>query len=495
MELTERLEAKLTRDGDGHHLWTASVNTHGVPVIKVSGKLKSVRRLAVELGSGQKLPDTARVLPCLESPMCVRAEHLRVEGTSVQSPARSRARKGSGAISEIRPGVFKLSVVAGRHADGTVRRGFRTIHGSRSDASRALAEFVADVGDGSKLPRAETRNLTVDGLLELYIHSCSEASDENPKVWEHSTRVRYEGIRSNWIKPAIGHIRAQQLGEEDLDRCFAKMRRLGASRSHMNQVRSLLSGAFKWARRSKLVSRNPVLGYELPKSSYVQREVVPPEIDELVGLLKGAIEKAPEIAPVLSLAATTGMRRGELSGLKRSKVDFAEGRLFVDWAVNDAGGVVVEKGTKTHETRWVSLDPETVDLLAAHFAEMDHRAGQAGATVGSDAYVFSLEIDCSKPMRPEFMTRRTRQLRRSLDLTDAPFDATILALRKFTSSELTDAGFSPSLVSGRQGHTVDVMLKHYAKARRSADRKAADHLGSRVHGKRLTPTSGAAALD
>lgn len=45
-----------------------------------------------------------------------------------------------------------------------------------------------------------------------------------------------------------------------------------------------------------------------------------------------------------------------------------------------------------------------------------------------------------------------------------------------------DAGFNPSLVSGRQGHTVQVVLQHYSKARRSADRAAAEHLGRRVHG-------------
>lgn len=103
-----------------------------------------------------------------------------------------------------------------------------------------------------------------------------------------------------------------------------------------------------------------------------------------------------------------------------------------------------------------------------------------------DAFVFSLEADCSKPMRPDHMTRRTAQLRKDrVSPTGGSFDATILALRKFTRTELMDAGFNPSLVSGRQGHTVLVMLQHYSKARRSADRAAAEHLGRRVHGTRV----------
>ena len=61
------------------------------------------------------------------------------------------------------------------------------------------------------------------------------------------------------------------------------------------------------------------------------------------------------------------------------------------------------------------------------------------------------------------------------------FDGSIVALRKFTSSDLLDAGFNLSMVAQRQGHGPQVLVKHYARSRPSADRKAADHLGQVVH--------------
>jgi intergrase/recombinase len=64
---------------------------------------------------------------------------------------------------------------------------------------------------------------------------------------------------------------------------------------------------------------------------------------------------------------------------------------------------------------------------------------------------------------------------------DAVFDGSIVALRKFTSSELLDNGFNISMVAQCQGHGPQVLSKHYAKSRRSAERKAADHLGRVVH--------------
>ena len=75
------------------------------------------------------------------------------------------------------------------------------------------------------------------------------------------------------------------------------------------------------------------------------------------------------------------------------------------------------------------------------------------------------------------------QFAHDLSLTDGSFDATILALRKWTTSELMDAGFNPAAVSGRQGHTVQVMLHHYSTRRQSADKAAAEHLGQRIHGR------------
>jgi intergrase/recombinase len=66
---------------------------------------------------------------------------------------------------------------------------------------------------------------------------------------------------------------------------------------------------------------------------------------------------------------------------------------------------------------------------------------------------------------------------------DLEFDGSILALRKFTSSELLDAGFNVSVVAQRQGHGPQVLTRHYSKSRASSDKRAAEHLGRVVHGK------------
>jgi hypothetical protein len=94
-----------------------------------------------------------------------------------------------------------------------------------------------------------------------------------------------------------------------------------------------------------------------------------------------------------------------------------------------------------------------------------------GRQLGRSQYWARLAL-CSALRREEAATRGEVE----------HFDGSILALRKFTSSELLDAGFNISMVAQRQGHGPQVLMKHYARSRPSADRKAAEHLGKVVHG-------------
>jgi len=209
------------------------------------------------------------------------------------------------------------------------------------------------------------------------------------------------------------------------------MRRAGLSRSRMNNARALLSGAFKWGKRHRKVTSNPVDGFELPPGTHTSRHATAPELDALLRLIATAAEHDEVLAPIVKLGASTGLRRGERSGLRRGdRLHLDRHEFIVDTAINDAGGIVVEKQTKTRSSRAVSLDGATVDLLRQHLAEMDARAAACGTSVASNGFVFSLDPTCNTPLRPELLTRRMRQLRKEHGLTDRGFDDAILSLRK-----------------------------------------------------------------
>ena len=143
--------------------------------------------------------------------------------------------------------------------------------------------------------------------------------------------------------------------------------------------------------------------FELPTSRHVAREHVPPEVNQLGRYLEAALEVVPDVAPVLTLGAVTGMRRGELVGLRRSRLFPKAGTLVVDAAYASRGRV---KTTKTRKEREVAIDEATMAMLERHCERMDERAALCGVTVPPDGFVFSLEPDCSRPMGADYMTKR-----------------------------------------------------------------------------------------
>ena len=418
-----RFEARVDRSGP-HHIWLGARSPGGSGQVRVDGKLLTAARAAWEIENGS-VPDGVRVRSCADEPACVRVDHLRLDQRAISSAStrsRTRSLRGAGTIAAISPGVWKIGVTAGVDHLGQRRRTVRTIYGTRTDATTALAALVTEVGDGHHLVRRGDKQLTVDSLVAWYLEFARQ-----DRGLDHSTLTGYADAYSHWLKEPIGHKRASSITTADIDTAFGRMRRAGLSRSRMNNARALLSGSFKWGKRHRKVTSNPVDGFELPPGTHTPRHTTAPELDELLRLLATADVHDEVLAPVLKLAATTGLRRGELSGLRRDRLHLERHELIVDTAINDAGGIVVERQTKTNSSGAVSLDGATVDLLRQHLAAMDTRAAACGTCVAADGFVFSLDPTCSTPLRPELLTRRMRRLRKEHGLTDGRIDATIIA--------------------------------------------------------------------
>ena len=554
-----RFERMVDRTGE-HHLWLGAKNAQrGTGKVKLAGKVVTAHRAAWVFAHGP-LPERARVLACPVEPACVRLDHLQVlngdpspiEGLRIV-PARprvGRARKGSGSMREVRPGVWTLTVTAGQYDDGRPRRLYRQVKvANAQEAARELAAFVDDArGEQRVVARRADRNLTFDEAVERYL----DVYLRDEKGRETSTIEDYRDVHRRWFSPHIGTRPVREINDAMMDKLFGRMRRAGLSRSRLNHAKSLYAPFFRWAVRRRIISSNPMANFELPTSTYVSRQQTPPEVDELSLLLAKAVEVIPEVAPLLVLGAVTGMRRGELVGIRRSRVFWDEQKITVDIAIDDHRKV---KGTKTRKDRTFYVDAETVAMLRRHCDLMDERAAACGTRVPPDGFLFSLSPDCSEPLAPHYLTKRVAHLKDHLgiaqkspetialedealrlyrlpakprpagskglppkgglpleeigrrlgrserwaglavqaaELREAAgqqavrlnFDGSVLALRKFTSSELLDAGFNISMVAQRQGHGPQVLVQHYSKSRRSADRRAAEHLGRVVHGKR-----------
>ena len=165
-----------------------------------------------------------------------------------------------------------------------------------------------------------------------------------------------------------------------------------------------------------------------------QRLVKAPSVDAVRSVIEAAEQRDPRLAPLLMLAALTGMRSGELCALRWTDVDFKRGQLDGSRSVVVPAGLA-EKSTKTDRFRVIALDDVGVALLARHRVMVDPWAEQAGATVISDGYVFFHTVDGSKPFRPDNVTGFFTRVRDSLGL----HEVRLHDLRHFTATQLIGA--------------------------------------------------------
>ena len=87
----------------------------------------------------------------------------------------------------------------------------------------------------------------------------------------------------------------------------------------------------------------------------------------------------PVLATAIAIAATTGLRRGELAGLCWSDVDLDAGRLQVRRSIKkDLSDHWVPGPTKSHQGRRIALDAFTVAVLRRHRSRAEQWAEEAG---------------------------------------------------------------------------------------------------------------------
>ena len=170
--------------------------------------------------------------------------------------------------------------------------------------------------------------------------------------------------------------------------------------------------------------------------------------------------KANVSSPRFVLLATTGMRRGEVIGLRWRDVDFDAGDLAVANTLTTAGSSTVVSGPpKTPRSRrQIFLDDWTLDVLRAHRrAQAAERLSVGPAWNAGEDYVFTDEVGNS--LHPDSVSRQFQQ---AVNRSGLP-RIRLHDLRHSYATVALKAGVHPKVVSERLGHaTVGVTLDLYS---------------------------------
>ena len=148
------------------------------------------------------------------------------------------------------------------------------------------------------------------------------------------------------------------------------------------------------------------------------------------------------------LAAYTGMRRGELIGLRWSDVDLGRARLHVRQSVVLAGGEAVdqEDGKTLNSARSIDLDPDTIDILLNLQKAQSDLLAEVG--IDSSEYVFC-RPDGSHLEPDSFSQAFDRAVARQRAIVPK---LSLQGLRHTHATILLKAGVPVKVVSERLGH-------------------------------------------
>jgi len=161
-------------------------------------------------------------------------------------------------------------------------------------------------------------SITIDQLCEHFEQSEMRSG---ANLWSIATQRTYRGYIRRWIRPRWG---SRSLDEIKAVEVEAWLHGINLARASRAKIRNVLCVLFNHACRHELFDRNPI---RFVRQSSKRRRA--PEV--LTGAeIKALVENLPlRERTLVLLASSTGLRQGELFGLKWRDIDFEQGELNV----------------------------------------------------------------------------------------------------------------------------------------------------------------------
>ncbi|MEU0150339.1 tyrosine-type recombinase/integrase [Micromonospora fulviviridis] len=237
-------------------------------------------------------------------------------------------------------------------------------------------------------------------------------------------------------------------------------------------VHAVLRNALQHAMREELVSRNVAKLVRVPSPRYRVGKGL--SVDQVRKLLAAA--EGHRLYPLYIVAATLGLRRGELLGLRWSDLDLDSGTAAIGQTVQRAGGKLRLQDTKTEDSDSLLPLPDWTWLVLLDHQERQRKERARLAEVWQDhGLVFPSEV--GTPMEPRNLNRHFAALREAAGCPDVRLHD----LRHTVVSLLMELGVPPHVVQAIARHAdVKITLKIYSHANLDVMREALGKLDGRL---------------
>ncbi len=291
------------------------------------------------------------------------------------------------------------------------------------------------------------------------------------------TYERYEAIVRLHIVPVFGKVKLQALTPQHVQTLKSKKLKEGLSPTTVSAIHEMLHKALDDAIKMGLIARNVCEVVSPPRKQH--KEITPLTAEQSRRLLDAARGHPQEVLFVLALA--TGMRRGELLGLKWQDINFTTGVLQVRRALSrlptqmgrERGDLYIEAEPKTRSgRRSIALPRFAAEALKQHRIRQEAIRRAAGDAWEAHDYVFCTPLGTH--LNPGYgVLVQLKVLLKKAGLPDVRFHD----LRHSAATLLLSKGVHPKVVQEILGHSeISMTMDIYSHVLPTMQREAMDRL-------------------
>ena len=302
-----------------------------------------------------------------------------------------------------------------------------------------------------------------DARGTLFYEFARIVKETNPKVF----------LIKNQIKPYLGDRPLSALTTQELQKFYNTVKKKGRVKpdkrhgteladSMVRGIHMMLHEALDMAVRLRLIVKNPTVGTTIPKNNYPPKQILN---DEQLERFMQRIRQDERWYDFFYTELTTGLRRGEICGLKWEDFDAENGKLKVRRSVakRKGGGLNIGETKTETGTRTIVLPPSTAELLR-----------KRKETAVSE-WIFPNIYEPEKPMHPDYAYHRLKTLLKQAELPLIRFHD----LRHTFATHALAGGVDAKTLSGILGHTnASFTLDTYTHVTTDMQRNASAIVGS-----------------
>lgn len=288
-----------------------------------------------------------------------------------------------------------------------------------------------------------------------------------------STITSYQALIENQIKPYLGKRSLSTLTTNEIQKFYNTLKKQGRvhpdrihgtelADSMIRKTHMVLHEALGMAVQQRLLINNPTIGTTIPKNNYKDKQILN---NEQLNRFMEIIKNDERWHDFFYTELTTGLRKGEICGLKWNDIDEHSGKLKVQRSVGRIKDGVLPVGeTKTETgTREILLPPSTLELLK-----------KRKENAVSD-WIFPNWNNPEEPMNPQSAYSRLKVLLKKAELPLIRFHD----LRHTFATHAIAGGVDAKTLSGILGHTnASFTLDTYTHVTTDMQKNAAKIVGN-----------------